>query len=117
MNLKEKIIEKKDQVKDWIEAKKIKIHDWLENDENKEFAKLVAPVIIVGGGALIKEASRRQRLSKEEELKTNFIYDRSNGHYYELKRQPKSKQWLEIDRRKDEGERVGDILKDMKLLK
>lgn len=107
--------EKVDATKAWAERKKEELSVWI--GENKEVLKIAAPVVIGGGLELIRVIMKRSNVKKEEDLRTNFIYDRRNGHYYELKRQPKSKQWLEIDRRKDEGERVGDILRDMRLLK
>ena len=117
MNIKDFLKEKKDQAKTWLDEKKAQVDTWLEDEENKELVKLLAPVLLIGGGAALKEFAKHKRQEREEELKTNFIYDRSNGHYYELKRQPKAKQWLEIDRRKEEGERIGEILNDMNLLK
>lgn len=101
--------------KAWAGRKKDELSVWI--GENKEMLKIAAPVIIGGGLELVKVLVKRSNVSREEALKKNFIYDRSNGHYYELKRQPKNRQWIEIDRRKEGGEKVGDILQDMRLLK
>lgn len=115
MEEKRTLNERWEDFKAWAGRKKEELNVWI--GENKEVLKIATPVVIGGGLELIKVLVKRSNVNKEEALKTNFIYDRHSGHYYELKRQPKSKQWLEIDRRKDEGERVGDILKDMRLLK
>jgi hypothetical protein len=56
-------------------------------------------------------------VKQEAHLKDEYIYDRSNGHYYELRRKIKSSEWQMIDQRKREGEMLGDILQDMRLLK
>lgn len=115
MDQKKSLEERWDDFKAWAGRKKEELNVWF--GENKEVVMVCAPVIIGGGLELIKVLVKRSNINREEQLKTNFIYDRHSGHYYELKRQPKSRQWIEIDRRKDEGERVGDILKDMRLLK
>ena len=54
---------------------------------------------------------------KDEELHDLYCYDRSLGHYWRLKRELSNKEWLEIDKRKKEGERLADILADMRVLK
>ena len=45
------------------------------------------------------------------------IYDRSSGNYWHLKKELTNKQWLEVNKRKKAGEKTGDILKSMKVLK
>lgn len=44
-------------------------------------------------------------------------YDASLGRYWELRRKLTNKDWLEIDRRKAMGERLGDILESLNALK
>lgn len=104
-----------DDTKAWFGRTKEKVHVWI--GKNKEVIRIAVPVLIGSGLELVKVLVKRNNLNKEEKLKTNFIYDPRKRHYYELKRKPKTKQWIEIDRRSDNGERLGDILQDMRLLK
>lgn len=86
-------------------------------DENREYIVVIVPVICGIGGKVISTLGRNHRVNEERELKERFIYDRSLGCYYELRRQPKPSEYLEIDRRRRNGESMGKILKDMRLLK
>ena len=61
--------------------------------------------------------SKRINLRKQEELKDLYCYDRSLGHYWRLRRELTNAEWLEIDRRKKNGERLADILEELKVLK
>ena len=61
--------------------------------------------------------SKRINLRKQEELKDLYCYDRSLGHYWRLRRELSNKEWLEIDQRKKNGERLSDILAEMTVLK
>ena len=48
--------------------------------------------------------------------KDNYIYDRSTRHYWKCCKGPTTEQYLEINRRKANGEGLGTILTDMRLL-
>lgn len=86
--------------------------------DNKETIIALAPTLIAGSIELIKIAVKWSYVKEEKHLKENYIYDRLNGHYYELSKKPTSKEWLMIDERKNRGfESVGNILLDMGLLK
>lgn len=100
---------------------KAKLHnagEWLV--ENKELVILLVPVA-VGGLRLanngVKAISKRVNLSKQEDIKNLYCYDRSLGHYWALRRELTNKEWLEIDLRKKNGERLSDILDELKVLK
>ena len=45
-----------------------------------------------------------------------YIYDRSIGQCWKCCKKPTTEQYLEINRRKDNGEGLGTILSDMRLL-
>lgn len=86
--------------------------------ENKEFVIAVAPAVIGGAVELLKMTVKKGYLNEEKRLKSNYIYDRENGHYYELCRKPQSSEWLKIDRMREVSDApLGVILNDMKLLK
>lgn len=105
--LKDKINHKFEKTRYWIVA-------------NKEMILAYTP-IVVGGLAvakdIVKVVGKRVNLRKEETIKELYCYDRSLGHYWRLKRDLSNKEWLDVDRRKKNGERLADILSEMKVLK
>ena len=78
---------------------------------------VIVPVAIGGLTKIGKSMVRSRNLRKEEHLKEEFVYDRSLGHYWALKRRLSNKEWLEIEARRKNGERLSDILADLKVLK
>ena len=88
---------------------------WIE--DNKEAILVATPFVIAGGNKLVKFTAKQINLRSEEKVKELFCYDRSLGHYWELRRKLTNKEWLEIDRRKANGERLADILAEMRVLK
>lgn len=71
----------------------------------------------VGGMlGLVKRADRNAAMRKEQELKDRYIYDRSLGKYWKTRKTPSVGEQLEIERRKRNGESMGDILSSMRLL-
>ena len=89
--------------------------------ENPEFAYGVAvPAAAFAGRATyqaIKKYNRNKRQDKQEKMKRTRIYDRSSGNYWHLKNELSNKQRLEVNKRKKAGEKTGDILRSMKVLK
>ena len=101
---KEKISRKLQEGKDWLYR-------------NKEYVISFTPVIIGGLTTVAKVVGKRANLRKEEDLKELYCYDRSLGHYWRLKRDLTNQEWLEIDLRKKNGERLSSILVDLNVLK
>lgn len=89
--------------------------------DNPQFAYGVAlPAAAFAGRATyqaVKKHNRIKRQEKQEKAKRTRIYDRSSGNYWHLKKELTNKQWLEVNKRKKAGEKTGDILKSMKVLK
>lgn len=117
----EKEMKKRNRRK-WIQDKLDAASDWYDN--NREFAMVAIPAagalvvaIVKGGINLSKHAMRTHNLKKEEDLKELYCYDRSLGHYWQLRRKLTNAEWVEIDRRKKHGERLADILEELKVLK
>lgn len=115
-------MEEKKTLKEWIDEKtdfaKWKFHEakeWCK--QNKGVIVLIAPPIIGGFIEIIKISTKNHVVNEEKSLKERYIYDHSAGHYYELKRKPKNSEYLQIDQRKQNGETLGEILSDMRLLK
>jgi ABC-type nitrate/sulfonate/bicarbonate transport system substrate-binding protein len=77
------------------------------------------PIGVAVGGGIAKGAktiSRHAKLKEERELKDLYIYDRSTGFYWKLKKPLTSRQQMEINLRKTNGEKLGDILNSMRVL-
>ena len=92
-----------------------KIKNWYYR--NKKWAGPTASVVITVTPFLVRAISKRANLVKEQNLKDLYIYDRSHGHYWELRRKLSTRELLEIDKRKDKGESLVDILESMRVLK
>jgi hypothetical protein len=84
---------------------------------NKETVITLTPVVVGGITTVAKVVGKRINLRKQESLKDLYCYDRSLGHYWRLRRELSNQEWLEVDRRKRHGERLADILSDMRVLK
>lgn len=94
---------------------------WFDN--NRELALILIPAGIAGVSFLVKGSIsitkgliRTHNLKKEEALKDLYCYDRSLGHYWKLRRELTNSEWVEIDQRKKNGERLADILESLKVL-
>lgn len=85
--------------------------------DNKEVIVLVAPAVIGGMAKFGRFACKHINLRKQENIKNLYCYDRSLGHYWRLRRELSNREWTEIDKRKHNGERLADILNEMKVLK
>ena len=85
--------------------------------DNKDIVITVTPIAIGGLVTITKVIGKRINLRKQEELHDLYCYDRSLGHYWRLRRELSNKEWLEIDNRKKNGERLSDILSELKVLK
>ena len=66
---------------------------------------------------LVGTVGRAVNQRDERKRREHKCYDRSEGHYWNLKRKLTNADWTRINERKSNGERLGDILKEMKILK
>lgn len=106
---------KRAQAREWIHGKLNDFRDWYR--QNRETILFLGPIVITGTTTLIRVVGKNVNLRKEKDLKTLYCYDRSLGHYWALRRQLTNREWIEIDRRKKNGERLADILSELKVLK
>lgn len=106
---------KKREFKEKLNSKIRRGKEWFVR--NREAIITLTPIIIGGAATIAKVVGKRVNLRKQEELKDLYCYDRSLGHYWRLRRELTNKEWLEIDQRKKNGERLSDILSEMKVLK
>lgn len=110
MNIKEKALELKDKVI----FKTKQAYQWCK--ENPEMAIAIGSAVFAGGKYLAKASIKRSNIKAEEDVKNLYCYDRSLGHYWKLRRELRNDEWIEIDRRKQNGERLSDILYSMRVL-
>lgn len=75
------------------------------------------PGVIGASTAMIKAVGKHENIKKEQEVKDLYCYDRSLGHYWELRRELTNSEWAQIDKRKANGERMANILEELKVLK
>jgi len=85
--------------------------------QNKDIIIIATPFIIGSVASITKMVGKHINLRKEEVLKNLYCYDRSLGHYWRLRRTLSNAEWATIDMRKSRGERLSDILSEMKILK
>ena len=102
-----------------VKAKAAGIWSWVE--DNPELALVIIPGVLSIAGAIIKKilglAVSEKRIRDEDKLKNMYIYDRSAGHYWKLRREISNDEYRYIQSRREKGEKYGDILDDLKVLK
>lgn len=86
-------------------------------DDNRQVLIVAVPAVATAVGTGIKVLGRRHNLHVEERNKDRRCYDASLGHYWELNRKLSNKEWVAIDKRKKNGERLADILDELRVLK
>ena len=87
--------------------------------EYKEEFMILSPIIIAGITGVMKVSKgmiRNHNLSKEQDLKELYCYDRSLGHYWKLRKPLSNNDWITINDRKKNGETLADILSSMNVL-
>ena len=111
---KEKELERKRKMKEALNN----AAEWIVY--HKEAIAIAVPITIgciKGGTKIIGGIARHIDLVKEKDLKERFIYDRSLGVYFELKKPLSSSQMKSILERRDNGEKLSSILRTENLLK
>lgn len=103
---------KRAKLKAWLREKKEATVRFVS--ENKTW---LIPLAISAVGVAAKQGAKFVTAHKQENVKELFWYDPSAGHYWKLRRKLDAREALEVDRRHQAGERLGDILEDMKVLK
>lgn len=105
----------KAKIKRFFREKVNSTKDFIYN--NRETILVLGPAVIGATVTMAKMANGHIKLNKEKDLKDLYCYDRSLGHYWKLRRELTNTEWVEIDKRKNNGERLSDILSEMKVLK
>lgn len=103
------------RVKEEVSYKFKQVSCWIYN--NRDMIMVIGPLVIGSLTAIIKFTGKHINLKKEQQNKDLYCYDRSLGHYWKLRRELTNHEWIEIDKRKANGERLADILDELKVLK
>ena len=85
--------------------------------ENKETLIVVVPAAVAGITGLCKLGGKIVDSHSEHAHQNLTCYDRSLGHYWQLKRELSNSEWVAIEQRRKNGERLADILSELKVLK
>lgn len=99
----------------WIKAQMAA--NWIRNNPETVGIAMTVGTAVIGGAVKIgKGAIRHRNLRKEQFNKERYIYDRSLGMYLRTKRPLRNKDYLTINARRKNGEKLSDILADMHVL-
>lgn len=86
-------------------------------NRNKAEIVVLAPLVYGGVKAISRTANHAIDAKREQTHRDRHIYDRSTGQYYETRRKLTSNERLELERRLANGEKKGQILRSMGLLR
>ena len=107
--------ERKIRRKEWFEQKWKGVKEFYY--DHKDEIIIFGPFVIGTLGKILKITGKQLKHRNEKQLKELYCYDRSLGHYWKLRRELSNDEWVEIDKRKNNGERLADILDELKVLK
>lgn len=84
----------------------------------KENPELCAVVTAAAGAGVkgLKSLVRTHNIHREQYNKDRYIYDRSLGMYLKTRRPLRNKDYIMINRRRRNGEKLSDILTSMNIL-
>ena len=90
---------------------------WISTHREETLAIAAATTAVAGlGTKVVKGHNKKKALQEEKDLKELYVYDRRLGHYWKVRRKLSNEEWVVIDRRQRDGERLADILTDLRLL-
>lgn len=106
MNIFEQFTRKAQQALDWAVA----------NPEKAAIVGAVATTTVAALCKFVKGIERNHRVHQEKDLKELYIYDRSLGCYHKLRRPLRPSERVEIETRRQNGEKLSYILAAMGLM-
>lgn len=120
--LQEKLDGAKRKVKRTVYGIKLGVRDAVAwGKQNPEFvAVVVVPVAVAAVKGTTGVAKKLVQHWNNEQLDKQIkrrCYDPSEGHYWYLSRELSNQEWLRVNKRHESGERIGDILAQMNVLK
>lgn len=101
----------KDKIKEKIGDGKAWIYD------HKQECIVLIPYLVIATKSICKMIIKVAGINRKEKMMKLTVYDRSEQHHWFLRRSLSNAEWYEVNMRRHMGERLGDILEDMKLLK
>lgn len=106
-----------DKFKANVKKKKDNFEDWVMEDPRR--ALMIGSVGIVGLKKThdVIKAMKPTQAERDRKWHETHVYDYSIGCHYTLKRKMTNNEKIEFAARKERGEKTGDILRSMKLLK
>lgn len=102
------------KVKAKVEEIKNKAVDFVTDHPTETLA--LATTLIGSAVGLARRADRKKDIREQQRLREEYIYDRSLGSYWKTRRKLSNSEKLEIERRRRQGESLGEILRSMRLL-
>lgn len=109
---------KRERKQKW-EQRKQQVIRWAGDNKDLAIAIGVTVITCVAGGIkfIVVNGRKDRKLQAEQDLKELYCYDRKLGHYWKLRRELSNAEWLSVDSRVKAGERMGDVLESMRVLK
>lgn len=112
--------EKKTMEQKWEDFKSECKWRWKETKQwckdNKDAVVGVTVIVVPAAAKIIRSMVTDHKRKDDERHRNRCVYDPVHHHSYECKRDLKAYEWREIDRRKDAGESVYNILSSMDLI-
>lgn len=102
------------KIKAKVEEIKNKAVDFVTDHPTESLA--LATTLIGSAVGLARRADRKKDIREQQRLREEYIYDRSLGSYWKTRRKLSNSEKLEIERRRRQGESLGEILRSMRLL-
>ena len=112
--IKEAIEDKWNAVKTSVDIRLWQAREW--GKEHPEEAATIICTAIGAIGLIGRRAYHRHKVHMESQLKERYIYDRSLGRYWKLRRKLTTSEQIQISEMKRAGMSYGDILTKLKLL-
>lgn len=110
-------VKKFDLKAEWAKAKAKAAQIWETCKENKEIVIAVGSVVIPAGIEIVKMSAKRIDRKTEDTHRRKEMWDPVEGHWWKLKRELSSREYLEVENRVKNGEKRGEVLYDMGVLK
>lgn len=109
------------KIKDKAENARVKADVWWWQCKewakaNPEQAELIVATAIGAVGVIIKRSFSMAKVHREQRAKDLYIYDRSLGRYWTLRRKLTKSEQIAIEQMKKAGMGYGEILTRLKLL-
>lgn len=95
--------------------KRKRIKEWAEQNPQMVVAGVTVALGLVGKG--VKSLFKVIGASAADRKQQMKWYDPSLGHYWQLRRPMRKEEALEVNRRRKNGETLGDIFESMKILR